>query len=234
MLPDGVLASLPAVTDLVDLVRRSEELAAAGDWGPEARSVNARLVEAQPRAAGAWLRLGNCAEAADDLDEAERAFRTVLRLRPGDKTERIARHRLIAMAELREARRVTDPDAARQRAMKLRDAGRTEAADVWFHRAVDLAAETHEKIAALTAWASMLRGARDFRRAHDVLREAIALDGSRVTNRASFVAWAASLADLGQIAAARNELERLRSLRGRDEYLDRLERRIAALERRRR
>ena len=196
--------------------------------------MNAQLVEAQPRAAGAWLRLGNCAEAAGDLDDAERAFRAVLRLNPGDKTERIARHRLIAIAELREARLVSDPTQARSRAMELRDAGRTEAADIWFRRAVGLAGDTHEKIAALTAWASMLRSARDFQGADKVLREAISLDGSRVTNKASFVAWAATLADLGQVAAARNELDKLRALHRRDEYIDRLEQRIGSLESRRR
>jgi tetratricopeptide (TPR) repeat protein len=196
--------------------------------------VNQKLVEAQPRAAGAWLRLGNCAEAAGDLDDAERAFRAVLRLQAGDRTERVARHRLIAIAELREARLVSDPAQARRRAMELRDAGRTGAADVRFRRAVDLAGDTHEQIAALTAWASMLRSARDFQKADEVLREAISLDGSRVTNKAAFLAWTATLADLGQVAAARNELDRLRSLHRRDEDLDRLEQRIAALERRRR
>ena len=80
----------------------------------------------------------------------------------------------------------------------------------------------------------MLRSARDFRRAHEVLREAIALDGSRVTNKATFVSWATSLADLGEVAAARNELDRLRSLHRRDPDLDRLEQRIAALQTRRR
>ena len=222
------------MTDLVALVKRSDELATAGDWGPEARSVNAKLVEAQPRAAGAWLRLGNCAEAAGDLEDAEHAFRTVLRLQAGERTERAARHRLIGIAERREARLVADPGEARRRATALRDAGRTDAADVWFRHAVDLTEGTEEKIAALAAWASMLRSARDFRRAHDALREAIALDGSRVTNKASFVAWAASLADLGEVAAARNELDRLRSLHRRDPDLDRLEQRIAALESRRR
>ena len=195
--------------------------------------MNAQLVEAQPRAAGAWLRLGNCAEAAGDLEDAERAFRTVLRLNPGDRTERIARHRLIAIAEGREARLVSDPTQTRRRAMELRDAGRIDAADVWFRRAVDLAGDAHGQIAALTAWASMLRSARDFQRAHNVLREAISLDGSRVTNKVSFAAWAATLADLGQVAAARNELDKLRPLHQRDEYLDRLERRIASLESRR-
>jgi tetratricopeptide (TPR) repeat protein len=215
------------------LVKRSQELAAADDWGPEARSVNAQLVELQPDAAGVWLRLGHCAEWARDLEEAERAFRTVLHLQPGSRMERIARHRLIVIVELRAARGVTEPGEARRRAMEHRDAGRLEAADVWFRHAVDLAGRTEDKVAALAAWASMLRTERKFREAHDVLLEAISLDRSRVTNRASFVSFAASLADLGQIQAARNELNQLRSLRPRDEYLDRLEQRIAALESRR-
>jgi tetratricopeptide (TPR) repeat protein len=222
------------VTDLAALVRRSGELAAADDWGPEARSVNARLADAQPNAAGVWLRLGNCAEFAGDLDDAEQAFRTVLRLQPSTRVERIARHRLIAVAELREARKVREPETARRRAMEHRDAGRTEAADIWFTHAVRLAGTSGEKIAVLTAWASMLRSERKFEEAHEVLREAISLDASRMTNKASFVAWAATLADLGQVAAARHEVDRLRSLHRRDEYLDRLEHRIAALERRRR
>lgn len=221
------------MADLVALVKRSEELATAEDWGPEARSVNTRLVEAQPEASGVWLRLGHCAEWACDLDEAERAFRTVLRLQPGSRMERVARHRLVVIAELRATRGITEPTEARRRAMELRDAGRVDAADVWFRHAVELAGRTEEKIAALTAWASMLRTERKFQEAHDVLLEAISLDRSRVTNRPSFVSFAASLADLGQVRAARNELTKLRSLRPRDEYLDRLEQRIAALESRR-
>jgi Flp pilus assembly protein TadD len=221
------------VADLVALVKRSAQLAAADDWGPEARSVNAQLVEAQPEASGVWLRLGHCAEWAGDPDEAERAFRTVLRLQPGSRVERIARHRLIIIAEVRAARGTTEPSDARRRAMELRDAGRVEAADVWFRHAVDLAGRTEEKIAALSAWASMLRTERKFQEAHDVLLEAISLDRSRVTNRPSFVSFAASLADLGQVQAARHELNKLRSLKPRDDNLDRLEQRIAALESRR-
>ncbi|SRR6266540_2841572 len=66
------------------LLRRSEGLAKAEDWGDDAEDVNRRLLEADPRCAVALTRLGRILFERGDLDEGEQMYQRVLDLDPSN------------------------------------------------------------------------------------------------------------------------------------------------------
>lgn len=70
----------------------------------------------------------------------------------------------------------------------------------------------------LTALGSALRRAGEHDQARAVLAEAIAIDPSKTSNRAAYVAMAALLREVGQRAGARALLEELRDLGCRDRF----------------
>jgi tetratricopeptide repeat protein len=94
--------------DVKELERRALELMKQADFGPEAVSVNARIVEHDPTRQSAWTRLGRCHLEQRNFDEAVTALRAALTLNP---TNGVATNLL---AEARR-RRATTP-IARERA----------------------------------------------------------------------------------------------------------------------
>lgn len=66
-------AESDAVRELVELMQRSQALVAEGVWEDEAIRVNARIVELQPTADGALMRLARCYFQRQQWDEAAAA-----------------------------------------------------------------------------------------------------------------------------------------------------------------
>lgn len=82
--------------ELARLTREAIHLALQHDWGAESVAVNNRILNLDPEAVDAWLRLARCRFESGELDEAESLYRHVLRL---DPKNRIASNRLTALRE---------------------------------------------------------------------------------------------------------------------------------------
>ncbi len=89
------------------LTRKSDALAAGGEWTDEAAEVNRRLVELAPDHVVAYTRLARCLKQAGDIEAAEALYRRVLEIHPSNA---IASNNVARLQEAREA--VADVDAA--------------------------------------------------------------------------------------------------------------------------
>lgn len=102
--------------DQEDLIRRTDELAAAGDWGPAAEEANRRLIEMDPTRVIAYTRLAKCLRDMGNPEASEALYGRVIELDAGN---RIARNYLADLKAQREGVSKTDVDrlaAARARA----------------------------------------------------------------------------------------------------------------------
>jgi tetratricopeptide (TPR) repeat protein len=210
---------MQAEDELRELARRSSQLAKADDWGEEALRVNARIVELRPGAEGALMRLANCQWKTGDGQAAEDAYRQVLSLGKDATHVKIAQRRLGEIGEIRRAAECTSSTEARQQAIWFRDQGAIERARPWFRRAVEVAHDDAERTSAFSAWVSMLRSARQFEAALGLLRESIAAEPSRRSNKASYTALVATLVDLGRLDEAMSEGPQLLKLHPDDPHV---------------
>lgn len=99
-----------------ELIRRADEFAVRGDWGPAAEEGNRRLIELDPKRVIAYTRLAKCLREKGDSEPAEALYRRVLELEPGN---RIASNYLAGLKAEGEGRPRVDIDelaAARARA----------------------------------------------------------------------------------------------------------------------
>ena len=90
-----------------DLIRQTDELAAAGDWGPAAEEANRRLIELDPSRVVAYTHLAKCLRDMGNPEAAEALYGRVVELDPGN---RIARNYLGDLKAKREATSKTDVD----------------------------------------------------------------------------------------------------------------------------
>ncbi len=102
------------------LQRQADQLATMGDWGPEAESLNRRLLELDPERKQAMTRLARCLREKGDVDAAEALYGELHIL---DPTNLIASNFLRALRLKREkvmAEEAEAAAAARKLAVKRR------------------------------------------------------------------------------------------------------------------
>jgi tetratricopeptide (TPR) repeat protein len=205
--------------ELASLVRESQRLVKAGDWGPAALAVNAELV-GLGGGVGARRRLALCLEEAGRYEEALAEFeRVVADARPDRDDAEDAQRRISIVQAYIDSAKTTSFEAANKRARALRDEAKVNEALIWHERAVELARTPRDQAIALVSWSSTLRPVRRLVEAMDLVSRAIAVDDSRTTNTVAFVEKIAVLNDQGKVQGAVDEAEKLLALHPTDRHV---------------
>jgi tetratricopeptide (TPR) repeat protein len=218
----------------VDELRiRAELLERAGDWGQRALATNREIVMIVRTDPRATLRAAKCQLALNSPDEAVELLQglakspgiekevTILlaeaRVRSAEKAAQRkrwvseqAKQRADARRRLLEAvRDLTDPTQAMQLGKLAGQHYDHELALAYHRRAVELATPLNDSLAIATraALGAALRKADKPEESLRVLDESVALDSSRVSNRASYTARVATLRAMGHLAKATDEGE---------------------------
>jgi tetratricopeptide (TPR) repeat protein len=199
-----------AIDRMRELLRESERLAHAGNWGAEALEANRQLAELSPGAAGVHRRLGLCLEEACDYGAALRELEQAVALAgPGSPIAEMALPELDRVRARVEAGRVRAFQHAQAKALSLRSVARVDEALIWHERAAELAATAADEALALASWAATLRPLRRLDQEAQLVSRAIALDPSRRTNRIAYTVKIAVLVDQRKLEAGVREAEAL-------------------------
>lgn len=153
------------------LRQRAEQLAVEQRWDEEARRVNERLMELDPRDIAAHTRLARCCRVQGDVQSSITLYRRVLALAP---TNRIARNALASIEEeMRVQRRVGDTRTyheAFSRGIRARRRGDSVLALALLTHAVEL----NPSLPARIALAATHRDLRQLDKAEALCKEALA------------------------------------------------------------
>jgi tetratricopeptide (TPR) repeat protein len=185
------------------LIQRSEELAATGEWGPEALAINSALASAFPDADGVLLRLANCHLEAGNLKAARMRFARVGEISDDRGRQQLAGRRLAEIDARSDASACTGWPETIEAAKAMRARDFLEAALIWHARSLELAGSKSERTAALAALGATLRHSALYDEAVTVLESSLAIDPSHTASRNCL---AATLLDQQNVTGAERVL----------------------------